>query len=167
MLLARAGVKAFVPDYRLAPEHPFPAAIEDVRAAYLGLIERGFSKIAITGDSAGGNLALVLVRFATEQKASDGVLPVAAVALAPVTDLTLGGASWETRAGLILWFPTQIQGWVTRLTLEIFQVSFSWTRRTASRCFDSFVAPSVRVAVAASPFTLMRESAILLDQSSM
>jgi epsilon-lactone hydrolase len=97
-IAARVGVEAFVPDYRLAPEHPFPAAIEDVRASYLGLIERGFSKIAITGDSAGGNLALGLVRFATEQKASHGGLPVAAVALAPVTDLTLGGASWETRA---------------------------------------------------------------------
>jgi alpha/beta hydrolase fold len=58
-----AGVDAFVPDYRLAPEHLFPAATEDVRACYLGLIERGFSKVAITGDSAGGNLALGLLHF--------------------------------------------------------------------------------------------------------
>ena len=61
-IAARTGVGAFVPDYRLAPEHPFPAAIEDVRACYLGLIERGFSKVAITGDSAGGNLALGVCR---------------------------------------------------------------------------------------------------------
>jgi acetyl esterase/lipase len=61
-IAARTGVEAFVPDYRLAPEHPFPAATEDVRACYLGLIERGFSKVAITGDSAGGNLALGVCR---------------------------------------------------------------------------------------------------------
>jgi epsilon-lactone hydrolase len=97
-IAARSGVEAFVPDYRLAPEHPFPSATEDVRACYLGLIERGFSKVAITGDSAGGTLALELLHFATVQKASGGVVPVAAVALSPVTDLALTGASWETRA---------------------------------------------------------------------
>jgi len=97
-IAARAGVDAFVPDYRLAPEHPFPAAFEDVRACYLGLIERGFSEVAITGDSAGGNLALGLLQLTAAQKASGGTLPVAAVALSPVTDLTLTGASWETRA---------------------------------------------------------------------
>ena len=97
-IAARAGVEAFVPDYRLAPEHPFPAAIEDVRACYLGLIERGFSRVAITGDSAGGNLALGLLHFAAALRASGGTLTVAAVALSPVTDLALTGASWETRA---------------------------------------------------------------------
>jgi acetyl esterase/lipase len=97
-IAARVGVDAFIPDYRLAPEDPFPAATEDVRACYLGLIEQGFSKIAITGDSAGGNLALGLLSFATAQKASGGVLPVAAVVLSPVTDLALTGMSWETRA---------------------------------------------------------------------
>jgi epsilon-lactone hydrolase len=97
-IAARGGVEAFVPDYRLAPEHPFPAAIEDARGCYLGLIERGFSKVAITGDSAGGNLALGLLHLAAAQRASGGTLPVAAVALSPVTDLALTGASWETRA---------------------------------------------------------------------
>jgi epsilon-lactone hydrolase len=97
-IAARADVEAFVPDYRLAPEYPFPAAIEDIRACYLGLIERGFSKVAITGDSAGGNLALGLVHFAAARRASDNLLPVAAVALSPVTDLALTGASWKTRA---------------------------------------------------------------------
>ena len=97
-IAARAGVEAFVPDYRLAPEHPFPAAIEDARGCYLGLIERGFSRVAITGDSAGGNLALGLLHFAAAQRAWGGALPVAAVALSPVTDLALTGASWETRA---------------------------------------------------------------------
>jgi monoterpene epsilon-lactone hydrolase len=99
-IAARTGVEAFVPDYRLAPEHPFPAATEDVYACYRGLIERGFSKIAITGDSAGGNLALGLLSLATAQKAAGAVHPVAAVAFSPVTDLALTGASWETRAAV-------------------------------------------------------------------
>jgi monoterpene epsilon-lactone hydrolase len=97
-IAARPGVEAFVPDYRLAPEHPFPAAIEDARGCYLGLIEQGFSTVAITGDSAGGNLALGLLHFAAAQRAWGGALPVAAVALSPVTDLALTGASWEIRA---------------------------------------------------------------------
>lgn len=95
-IAARAGVEAFIPDYRLAPEHAFPAATEDVQACYLGLRELGFTKAAITGDSAGGNLALVLLLFASTQQSD--LLAVGAVALSPVTDLALTGASWETRA---------------------------------------------------------------------
>jgi epsilon-lactone hydrolase len=96
-IAARAGVAAFVPDYRLAPEHPFPAASEDVRACYIGLVERGFSKIAVTGDSAGGNLALgLLVHLAANMDAGSKAL-VGGVVLSPVTDLTLSGESWSTR----------------------------------------------------------------------
>jgi monoterpene epsilon-lactone hydrolase len=94
----RAGAAAFIPDYRLAPEHPFPAAVEDADACYRGLGDRGIRNIALSGDSAGGNLALVLLSNANAQSASGRVLPVGAVALSPVTDLTLSGASYETRA---------------------------------------------------------------------
>jgi len=93
-----AGVDAFIPDYRLAPEHPFPAAVKDAEACYRGLVDRGMDKIALTGDSAGGNLALVLLSIATEQAGQAGIAPAAAVALSPVTDLTLRGESFETRA---------------------------------------------------------------------
>jgi acetyl esterase/lipase len=53
-IAARAGARAFIPDYRLAPEHPFPAAPEDVLACYQELAKRDVHRIAITGDSAGG-----------------------------------------------------------------------------------------------------------------
>jgi monoterpene epsilon-lactone hydrolase len=97
-IAAGVGVAAFVPDYRLAPEHPFPAAAEDVRACYFGLVEQGFSKIAITGDSAGGTLAIgLLVHLAADS--AFGVEALAGgVALSPVTDLAFSGESWSTRA---------------------------------------------------------------------
>jgi epsilon-lactone hydrolase len=93
-----AGADAFIPDYRLAPEHPFPAAVNDAEACYRGLVDRGIKKIAITGDSAGGNLALVLLSIATAQAGAAGITPVAAVVLSPVTDLALTGESFESRA---------------------------------------------------------------------
>ena len=88
-IAASAGTAAFIPDYRLAPEHPFPAAVTDVEACYRGLVDKGIDKIAVVGDSAGGNLALVLVSTET---------PVGAVAISPVTDLALTGESYATRA---------------------------------------------------------------------
>jgi acetyl esterase/lipase len=85
-IVARAGANAFVPDYRLAPEHPFPAAPEDVLACYRGL-EKVAPRIAITGDSAGGNLALGL---------ASRVTAVAVAVMSPVTDLSLSGQTYET-----------------------------------------------------------------------
>ena len=97
-IASSAGVAVFVPDYRLAPEHPLPAAVEDIRACYAGLTERGFSKIAITGDSAGGNLAIGLLVHLADTSASGRTALVGGVALSPVTDLALSGESWSSRA---------------------------------------------------------------------
>ena len=94
----RAGVEAFIPDYRLAPENPFPTALNDVQACYSGLVARGMQRIALTGDSAGGNLALVLLSLTAAQASSSKAVPVGAVALSPVTDLALTAPSWISRA---------------------------------------------------------------------
>jgi acetyl esterase/lipase len=99
-IAARAGAPAFVADYGLAPERPFPAAVEDAEAAYRALAETGVSRLAIVGDSAGGGLALVTTERMTGA-AREGVVPrpVATVALSPWTDLALTGESIVARAG--------------------------------------------------------------------
>jgi monoterpene epsilon-lactone hydrolase len=97
-IAARAGARAFIPDYRLAPEHPFPAAAEDVLVCYQGLAERDIHRIALTGDSAGGNLALVLASRVSGEAAFIHASLIGVAVLSPVTDLTLSGATYETRA---------------------------------------------------------------------
>jgi monoterpene epsilon-lactone hydrolase len=97
-IAARAGARAFIPDYRLAPEHRFPAATDDVWACYQGLAARDVHRIALTGDSAGGNLALGLASRVTAEAVATNATLVGVAVLSPVTDLTLSGATYETRA---------------------------------------------------------------------
>jgi monoterpene epsilon-lactone hydrolase len=89
-----ANAAAFVPDYRLAPEHPFPAANEDAAACYAALAKDGERRIVLTGDSAGGNIALVLL----SHSAALANPPMGAAVLSPVTDLAMTAPSWESRA---------------------------------------------------------------------
>ena len=92
-----AGIRGLALDYRLAPEHPFPAAVEDATAAYRFLLEEGIAPegIAIGGDSAGGGLT-----FATLVALRDSgtPLPAAAIALSPWVDLEGSGESMDSKA---------------------------------------------------------------------
>jgi epsilon-lactone hydrolase len=95
---AQARARALMPSYRLAPEHPCPAALDDCLAAYRHLLAAGFSAadIAIVGDSAGGNLALGLLLRARDEGLA---LPACAVLLSPATDGTLSGDSMNRNDG--------------------------------------------------------------------
>ena len=96
-LSAAAQCRVLGVDYRLAPEHRYPAALDDASAAYRWLTNQGFppDHIALAGDSAGGGLALsLLLRLRDAGQA----LPAAAVLMSAWTDLTASGASYGTRA---------------------------------------------------------------------
>jgi len=84
-----AGTQALVPDYRLAPEHTFPAALDDARRAYEWTREQGVEpeRIVLCGDSAGGHLALSLM---LSLKAEGAPLPAAAILMCPGVDITCG-----------------------------------------------------------------------------
>ena len=96
-LASRTGARVLVPDYRLAPDHPFPAAIEDAVAAYRHLLALGHAPrdIAVAGDSAGGGLAMALLHLAGSE---DLPYPACAVAFSPWSDLTLSGESHRRNA---------------------------------------------------------------------
>jgi epsilon-lactone hydrolase len=93
------GMAAFALDYRLAPESPFPAAVEDALAAYRWLLDQGFApnRIAVAGDSAGGGLTVAMLVAARDAGLP---MPAAAVCLSPWADLTITAESFVTKASL-------------------------------------------------------------------
>jgi acetyl esterase/lipase len=96
-LAAAAGVVAFNMDYRLAPEHPYPAGLDDAVATYRYVLGQGFAadQLVVGGESAGGNLTVALLLKLRELGLP---LPAGAYLLSPWLDLTLAGESYEARA---------------------------------------------------------------------
>jgi len=108
--LAKAsGLPVYAADYRLAPEHPYPAALNDAVAVYRALLDAGHTRILLAGDSAGGGLAL-----ATALSLRDAGLPapVALLLISPWTDLGCSGATMQTHARLDpMLSPAILQRW--------------------------------------------------------
>ena len=89
------GINVFTPDYRVAPENPYPAALEDAVEAWNWLLKTGYppEKIVVAGDSAGGGLALALCLYLKDHGMA---LPEGLILMSPWTDLTASGESYET-----------------------------------------------------------------------
>ncbi len=109
-------------DYRLAPEHPYPAALEDAVKAwdYLMLLGYGARDVVVTGDSAGGNLALSL---ALKLKSEGRMLPRGLVLMSPWTDLTSSGQSFQEKAEVdpvlnAAYIDRMVEAYAPRMNLE-------------------------------------------------
>jgi epsilon-lactone hydrolase len=148
----RCRAEVFVPDYRLAPESPYPAALDDALAAWKVVNhQRPGAKLFLAGDSAGGGLCLSLLVRLRDLGVN---LPDGAVLLSPWTDLTVSGASVEANHGKDLWF--------TRKHLE------TWARYYVGRADprSPYISPVFADLTGLPPLLLLAgEDELLLDDA--
>ena len=142
-------------DYRLAPEHPYPAATEDAMKVwnYLMLLGYGARDVILAGDSAGGNLALSL---ALQLKAQKRLLPRGLILMSPWTDLTASGQSHETKAAID---PVLNAGYLAELT---------GNHAAKEKLNDPFISPLFGDYEGFPPvYIQVGENEVLLDDSVM
>ena len=153
-LSAASNAQVLLIEYRLAPEYPFPAALEDTLKAYHWLIEeRGFNpaKIALAGDSAGGNLAL---SFLISLRSNCKALPVATFLISPFTDMERTGKTVESKAEFDLMVSPQLLDTVVNLYL------------TDGNCTNPIVSPILADLSGLPPMLIhVGSQEILLDDS--
>lgn len=148
----KCHAEVIVPEYRLAPEHPYPAALEDALCAWRYAVERAQgSKVFVAGDSAGGGLALALTAYLRDrgEKLPDGI-----VALSPWTDLAMTGESVASNRSRDCWLKRE----------QLTQWS-AWYRANESATHP-YVSPVHAVLAGFPPLLLMAgDQEILLDDA--
>ena len=133
VLSAECGMKVFTVEYRLAPEHPFPAALFDAYFAYRHLIEQGTppSKIILAGESAGGGLVYSLC---LHLKNMGEELPAGIISISPWVDLTLGGESYDHNKEAD---PSLTYRVICMLLRILASKSLSYCRTRTAKCLDA------------------------------
>lgn len=152
-LSALTGLRTILPDYRMAPEHPFPAASEDALVAYQALLARAYrpQEIVLGGDSAGGGLTLALLHLICK---NDLPRPGAVFAFSPLTDMTFSGESIKTNVAVDPFLPADRTGYLS----DLYLAGASVDDPRASPLFGDFPgAPPVLIQVG--------DTEILLDDS--
>ena len=154
-----AGLRAAFLKFRLAPEHPYPAALDDAVLAYRALLERGFAghDIVLAGDSAGGGLVFALLLTI---QAAELPKPAACVALSPWTDLTLSGDSYRDNAASDVMLP---KAWLQR-SRDAYVGSCNPTQPGISPGFGAFDAPPPAFIAWAGDELLASDSVALKDK---
>ncbi len=155
-LAGAAGVRAIVPDYRLAPEHAFPAALDDALCVYRHLLGSGYEagQIALAGDSAGGGLVFSLLLKAAEQGLAQ---PACVVAFSPWTDMTMTRPSLRRNARRELMLPVRR---FREVVSHILQGAMT-TDPLASPVYGVYDAPPPAL-ITASKTEILRDDAIAM-----
>lgn len=157
-LAGAAGVRAVLPHYRLTPEHPFPAAIDDALAAYRHLLAAGYAadEIALAGDSAGGGLAFALSLRLQEEGLAQ---PACVVGFSPWADMTGEAASLRSNVTRDVMLPAQRLSEV----VEMYLGAHDRADPLASPAFGSWISPPPALITASRAEILLDDAKAVAD----